>query len=381
MHPTRTRCSARRLAAIFVPTAIALAACGGSDDPPAAEPPPATSLSSEPSLPAELLLRPAAPNCAALRSGTYRLVFFAPGEGGQAFTDTFVLDAPTLKATGSDGEVSALIANGDCQYTMPDGAEMVVGQAGVAVLRSAERPGFVAGMALPEQAHPVSILAGTWNYLGLGDTDGSFGIPSLYSGELTVDASGKVTADLFCDNLVNCVAETPDASFVFTANSAGGFDLDGGPAFAYRAGGGEVMVVFLSPDGSFALATRKVARTLPAVGSINLSWNFTITPEYTSPNALSSSENTIVSHASDGASFVRNAVIDFASGATRPETVQINTPREGFARRVPETVTTSTGGSSVVSEWVVLTLRGIGITPVAFPASNQMVLSVNKPAP
>ena len=339
---------------------------------------PATALSATPSLPAELLLRPAAPNCAALRSGSYRVGFFAPGEGGQAFTDTLVLDAPTLTATASDGEVSTLVATGECQYSLASGGEMVVTPAGVAALRSGERPGFVAGLAFPEQQHPVSVTAGTWNYLGLGDINGSFGAPQLFGGEMTVDRTGQVTAEVFCDDLNSCVAETPDAQMAFTANPAGGFNLDGSRSFAYRAGGGELLIVSIDRDGSFALATRKVARGLPAVGSVSRSWNFTITPQYGSPFALSSSDSTTVSLASDGGSYLRNAIIDLSTGTTRPETVQINVPREGFIHRVPQTVSTSTGGSSVVGEWVGLTLRGIGITPVAIVANNQLVLSVNK---
>lgn len=338
-------------------------------------------LNATPSLPVELKLRAAAPNCAALRSGKYRLVFFAAGDGGGTFIDTMTLDAPALKVTLADGEVSSLVTTGDCQYTVASGGEMVVSAAGIGVFRSGERPGFVAAIAIPEQQHPVSATAGIWNYLGLGDTDGAFGVPHLFGGEMTVDAAGKVTADIFCDDVDSCLAETPDANFRFTANASGGFDFDGGRAFAYRAGGGELMIAFVDRDGSFALATRKAARTLPAIGSVGHSWNLTVTPQYTSPFALSSSESTTVAHAVDGASYLRNAVIDFTTGVTRPETVQINTPREGFIHRVPGTVTTSSGGSSSVGEWVALPLRGTGITPVGIIANNQLVLSVVKPTP
>lgn len=333
---------------------------------------PVTALSATPSLPAELLLRPAAANCKALRSGTYRLVFFAPGEGGAVATDTLVIDATTLKGTNSDGSVDFLVAAGDCQYTVPSIGEFVVSASGVAVFRSGERPGFVAAMAFPEQQHPVSVTAGTWNFLGR-DAEAQ-----LYGGEITVDGAGKVTADVVCEDLHSCVAQAPGARMVFSANAAGGFDFDFGRAFAYRAGGGELMIVVVHADGEFALATRKVARTLPAVGTVNRNWDFTITPQYTAP-APADSENVAVALAPDGSSYSRNAVINFATGATRPETLQINQPRDGFLHRVPETVTTSTGGSSVVGEWVGLTLRGIGITPVAIVNNNNMILSVRKP--
>jgi hypothetical protein len=341
---------------------------------------PPTALNPTPSLPAELLLRPAAPNCKALRSGKYRLVFFMPG-GAQAATDTIMLDAPTLTTTAPDGEISSLTADGECRYKLPNGGELLVSQAGVGAFRSLEDGTYRGAMVFPEQVHPVSALAGSWNYLGLGETSDGAGPVHLYLGDMAIDAAGAMTGGTFCDDMKSCVAEGSDPRMVFTANAQGGFNFDGGRAFAYRSGGGELMVVFIDEDGSFALATRKVARTLPDLGSVNRSWNFTITPQFTAPFLPNSSENTTVSQAADGRSYMRNAVIDFNNGATRPETVQINTPREGFSRRVPETVSTSAGGSSVVSEWVVLTLRGTGITPVAFPANNQLALSVNKPAP
>ncbi|HSM21337.1 MAG TPA: hypothetical protein VK876_03910 [Rubrivivax sp.] len=323
---------------------------------------------------AEMLLRPAAPNCSALRSGTYRLVFLAPGEGGAAFTDTMTVDAAALTATGSSGEATPLLAAGACRYTLPEGGELVVSAAGVGVLRSAEAAGLVAGLAFPEQRHAVSVTQGAWNYMGLADG-------ALALGAFTVDDTGRTTSGRFCDSAGICEEGTPDERETFVAHAEGGFSYDGGRAFAFRSGGGEVMLVALSPDGAFALATRKAPTGLPPVGRLSRSWNFTVTPQYTVPFALSVSENTTVSHAEDGSSWRRDAVIDFAAGTTRPETVRIDMPFEGFIHRLAETVTTSSGGSSNVPAWIGLSLRGIGVTPVGLPDNQRLILSVGMPTP
>ena len=235
------------------------------------------------------------------------------------------------------------------------------------------------GIVFPEQTHDVSALAGTWNLLNLGDQNGVGGLATVVAGDLSFDASGRMTSGTYCGDLKTCEPEAPDARQTLVANAQGGFDFDGGRVFAYRTGGGELMIVGISPDGAMALGTRKVARSLPTVGDVSRSLNYTLARDFTAPSAVNDSENTIASLAADGLSFMRTSVINFATGATRPETVQINVPLDGFARRVPETVTTSTGATQNVSEWIALTLRGTGITPVAFPATQQLVLSVVKP--
>lgn len=323
---------------------------------------------------AEMLLRPAAPNCTALRSGTYRLVFLAPGAGGAPYTDTLTVDAAALTATGSDGEVTPLLVAGACRYGLPEGGELVVSAAGVGVLRSAEEGGLVAGLAFPAQRHAVSATLGDWNYMGLSDG-------ALDLGTITVDDTGRATSGRFCDSAGVCEEDPPDARETFVAHADGGFNYDGGRAFAFRSGGGEMMLVFLSPDGAFALATRKAPTALPPMGRVSRSWNFTIAPDYTAPLAPSVSENTVVSHADDGSLWRRDAVLDFAAGITRPESVQINLPLEGFIHRVAETVATSDGGSSSVSGWIGLGLRGIGIAPVGLPDNQRLILSVTVPTP
>ncbi len=227
-------------------------------------------------------------------------------------------------------------------------------------------------MGIAVQTHPVSVSAGDWSFIGL-DTG------ALIGGHLSVNNSGRAIAVRGCGASGNCTDEAPGSNEGFVAKSDGGFDYDGGRAWAYRAGGGEPLVVLLCPDGAFAFGTRKVARALPAIDSIGRSWNLTVTPQYTAPFAISDSENRTTSTAADGTTYTRDAVINFTSGVTRPKALRINSFLDGFIHRLPETVNASNGASSVISEWVALPLRGMGITPVGLLFNNQMVLSVNKP--
>ena len=50
--------------------------------------------------------------------------------------------------------------------------------------------------------------------------------------------------------------------------------------------------------------------------------------------------------------------------------------REGYGRRLAATVTGSDGLTSNVSEFITLPMRGMDLTPVAIPSTNQLILSV-----
>ena len=95
-------------------------------------------------LPLEQLVAASAPNCKALRSGKYRVVFSRRAEAASLPT-LITLDAPTLKITGSDGVVDSLMANGDCRYAVRQRRRSGDHRpAGIGVLRSLEEPaGFV----------------------------------------------------------------------------------------------------------------------------------------------------------------------------------------------------------------------------------------------
>jgi hypothetical protein len=342
---------------------------------------PASALSAAPSLPPDLLLRPAAANCAALRSGRYRYIQFGAGSDVLAQTGVVELDARTLIITDPqvpDGG-GDLVAAGECRYLLSeedDDGEMVVAQSGVAVVRSREDGIWKAFMLIPEQTHPLSALAGDWSYLAL-DNRGSGVQPFL--GERSLDAQGRITGAVVCPDMKTCSAETVPAGAALVANPQGGFDDDDARVFAYRSGGGALMLVWLNHSGGPALATRRAARGLSPIGSVSASWNLALTPALSAPAPIGESRSTTVSHAADGSSWLRDAVINFSTGSTRPETVQINLPRDGFIHRPLQTVTTSDGASSTVGEWFGLTITGSGITPVALVSSQQYLFSVAKP--
>jgi hypothetical protein len=333
-------------------------------------------------LPPTQLLAGAAPNCKWLRSGKYRVVFAGP-QGG---TDTVTLDAPTLKIINSDDSTDTLVPNGDCQYKQPDGSELAFTPAGVGIVRSQEGPAgtYLLGVVFPEQVHPLSVTEGTWNLIALGDVDSDSGqgIPRVYSGTITFNAAGRsVGTTVFCDGLRTCVDEAPFAEEVHTVNASGGFDFDGGRNFVYRLASGQKMLVAWARDGSFILGTPQVPRAAPTIGTVNRSLNFTLTPAYTANALPSISQNTVRAFEEATGIFTRDSIVNFTTGVTQPERIEINKFLQGFSHRIPEQVVDSAGATRNVGEWVVLTLPGMGFSPVAFPSNNTLVLSVNQPTP
>jgi len=334
-----------------------------------------TTTSTVASLPAEMLLAPAAPNCAALRSGKYRLVV---NDTESPQTALLTMDAAALKLTDDTQQVYTLTATGECSYSIDNaaGSELVVTAAGVIVARIAHRdaPPLQAAVLFPEQAHAVAELAGDWNTMSFDRTEDN-GPIHLTSATLTIDAAGKVSAMNFCDDLRNCSAPATLLDIVATPNADGGFDWRD-RLFAYRAGGGELMVVTISPNGHISFATRKAVATMPPVGRVQQSWGVAITAQYTAPSAILSSKYTVESVDTVAGSYVRQNVVNQTTGATRPETVLINSLRDGYVRRVPATgMTASDGSTGNVSEFIALGMRGMNLSVLALPTSNQMQLS------
>lgn len=351
-----------------------------------------TTLDNTPSLPPELMLQPAASNCSALRSGKYRLVYnrdHAASEGHD--TEVLTVDATTLTVVNAAGESNQLTANGNCRYKTPANGDMVVSQAGIAVLQIQDGGTFHLGVAFPVQTHPVSALAGDWNSLQLDRTEDG-GPIVLTNGTWTFDATGKLTAATFCEPGVPCASGTLAATADFPivghqVNADGGFNSGNAGAsavysdrvFLYRTGGGELLRISLTDAGGhLGLATRKAAATLPAVGRVSESWNITQNNNYTA-SAFTESRNTIRSVDATANSFLRDAVTNLTTGATRPETFRINTPRDGFnTRSAANAVIGSDGSSSNVGEFIALSLRGAGIAVVGFAGTNTLALSVGK---
>ena len=350
---------------------------------------PVTALNNKPSLPAELQLQPAAANCSALRSGKYRLVINRnqPASDGHA-TMLLTIDATTETITDDEGVPNKLTANGNCRYKTPANGDLVVSQAGVIVAQIEDGSTFHLGVAFPEQTHPVSALAGDWNTLQLERTEDN-GPIVLTNGTWTIDATGKLTGATYCEPGVPCFTGTLAATADFpvishTVNANGGF-TSGQPSqgytdrvFLYRTGGGELLRISTTDAGGhLSLATRKVTNVLPEDGRVAEYWNITQNNNYTA-GSITDGKNTVRTLNAAAGSFLRDNQINAITGVTRPETLKINDPRDGYSARVAETVTASDGSSSTVGAFIALGLRGTGISAVGLTGNNTLALSIGK---
>lgn len=350
--------------------------------------------SSTASLPAALLLQPAAANCAALRSGTYRVI--NPDTSGVLANQfgTLTLNATTLisRDGGASTDNPVWVPNGTCRY-LTDGntTDIAVSQAGFLAARTSLGGGATRTLAwaVPEQTHTLDELAGTWNAIGLTHNDGTAAAYSAIAATLTLNATGVMSNLLVCNNETtwsikgsDCVTATGTLP-TLRVNSAGGFDVvDAGTvssrAFAYRAGNGDLMMVSVDADGSYLFWSRQRSNTLPTVGAVTASWNFYGSAALTSTLVVDTSTNTISSVDTAAGSFLRQQNLS-GQNFTRPETLFINNPRNGYNFRVGGTVTTSTGTTVNVNEFTALTLRGMGASVLVQPAPKLFLVSVVQP--
>ena len=346
------------------------------------------------SLPADLLLKPAASNCPALRSGSYRVV--APFEG-PALADKYgklVINAATLAVVFTDGSTGTWVANGPCRYSDDGGrTDIVVSQAGVLSARYTNDAGatYRPAIAFPEQGHTLAEVAGTWNAIGLNRNDAN----TAYTGvafTATFDGAGAISAVTFCQDdaawsLTGAACSSPVPSVSLRANADGGFDtVDkatgalNGRNFAYRAGGGELTLIRVNGDGSFHLLTRQRTNALPAVGAMQTFWSLTVNNQLSAAGPLNVSSNTIVSVDSAAASWLRSQkTVGGANDSPHPETLFANQPRNGYTLRAAGMATAADGSTATFGEFTVLGLRGMGLNPLILPASKTFVLSVAQP--
>jgi hypothetical protein len=340
-------------------------------------PPPTTSNNI--TLPAASQLQPVAANCSALRSGNFRFLGLPSlGEGGAVVA----VDAASLSIALPGGALQ-LTANGNCRYRTANNGEMVVSPAGVLVGQAEAAP-YRLVMAFPEQNHAVADVAGTWNSVGL---DRNLGVRSPYLLSLTFDNAGKVTgaADSGPDLAAMTVFTGQLPNINVSINSAGGFNLTNttdnwtNRLFAYRSGSGDLMIVQMAGNsGTLGMVhTRKRVREVPVVGTTFESWNLVMTLQETSPAAMGQSRNTWASVNTSDNTATRTSVINFSTGATRPEVFLRNNPQDGYSRRQAATVTASDGSTSTVSTFVSLFVRGMGLSGVVFPNGN-LSISVDK---
>jgi hypothetical protein len=355
-------------------------------------------LSDVASLPASLLLSPAAPNCTALRSGSYRLLVLAASAGADVPTEVANINAASLTLTRADGSVEQWIASGDCTYTTAAGEDAVVSQAGLIVARVAVAGGGYAGALLfseqvvvDETGAPTSMniaqLAGNWNTLALEQTF-SGGPVHLTTSTYTLNGAGQVKALTVCDSAVSsCTTspfdQVPDIQISFNT-AEGGFNVENktagrsARAFAYRAGGGHLMLVTLTPDGQLGFSTLQLAALLPTVDTVSESWNLALARNLAVAPGFTNGKSTVTAVDDAVGQYESTAVINFDADITRPETIIINDPREGYRYRPEATVTDSNGGSTVVTEQLALPLLGMGLVSTGVLVDNSLSLAVQK---
>jgi hypothetical protein len=331
-------------------------------------------------LPAELLLRPATPTCAAMRSGTYRLITPTSNATMADQTSLAVFDATTLRITRADGSTGTWTANGACRFTDQGAgysADVVVSQAGVIAGRYTRDNGgsYRTFVGFAEQTHALAELAGEWNNMNMNPAGSAF---VGNAGSATISAAGVVSAGTTCENTSTWAVDvcTPIGPVLlpfvppFVANPAGGFDLTDvttkeliGRVFAYQAGSSGLMLVGAGREGGFGFWTPNKSLALPTVGAVTTSWNLDTLAGLTSAGALYQRSNTVTSVDAAAGSWVRTQKTPGTSN-DHPETLFINNPRSGFTYRSEGTSTAIDGSLQNINEFTGLRLPGMGFGPV-----------------
>ena len=348
-----------------------------------------TALPGTPLLPGDLLARPPAGNCAALRSGTYRVIFpRANALLADQYGKIVINDVNTMAITFTDGSTGNWTANGQCRYTDDSGrTDIVVSPAGVIVVRYIDDDNVTYRMAIafPDQPHTLAEVAGAWNAVSLINNQGLF---AGARASATVDATGAVNATVCGDptsaTWVTTTCQTlPAGTLAFRANAAGGFDvMDGGTLggrlFAYRAGGGELMAVQVDDNGSFSILTHQRSNGLPAIGTLYTSWGVWMGSQLTAGNTVGEYESTIVSVDATAGSFVRKT---HNPGTTNDhlETLLANNPGNGYTYRVPASAPADDGTTATVTDFSSLSLRGMGMFVLLLESQKTYFVSVDKP--
>lgn len=356
-----------------------------------------TTPTDAPSLPADLLLKSKAANCAAFASGSYRVIKAAPSLTTGATDpvtaiERFNVDAATLTLSdaANPADTWTWTANGACRYSSADGSDIVVSPAGVVVARAAiglddttvgtaARGSTRLVVGLPVQSFTLADLAGTWNYLNWQTGSSGF---IAEAATIVIGSDGKV-GSVKCDQdglgtaAASCT-ETTTLLPAFSTHADGGFTLTStNPADAwsdrawmYRSGSGELMLVTLSPNGELTFATKQRTLGLPTVGDNATLWNLFNNVGNLASDLVSTTTNTTTAVDSTAGSYSRNSASN-GSTVTVPQTVVQNSGRAGYAHRLGATgVTASDGSTTNVREGWFLPLKGFGLTAIYLPNSS-----------
>ncbi len=341
----------------------------------------AVTASSSAYLPSDMLLKPKASTCSALRSYTYRVI--SPYAGASSVEDLHqkvTFDAEKLTLTYSDNTSDTFTPDSTtaCQFTSASGkSTLVVSQAGVVVARvynSSSNASYLA-LALPEQTHTLAELEGTWNFLGM-----EYPSSSIYTGTTataTLNASGTFTGgyEQCIDQTAGSIVMTGCVQTLTTlngptvaVNKTGGFDLTAsgastptGRAFVYKSGAGTLMAAYVWADGSFSIMSKQRTNSLPVVGESSSNWQISVDNTLKSVNSVGTYKTQITSvadSASSTSSYVRTNQTVSGTGL-HSETLKANTPRAGYTQR-----TAGTDNGQSFFDSTTLNLKGMGLNAV-----------------
>ncbi len=337
-------------------------------------------------LPADLLLRPKAANCDALRSTNYRIIKIAasagPADAPNTATEVMSLNAQTLTATFSPDDTMNLTANGTCRYTLPGGGDAVVSPAGVIVMRNVvgsdddtvgagDRGAARMMIALPMQDLSVADLAGEYAFIGFDRNP-----LETYGGYATLTANGTVNAfrcwaDAFSVAEAACTPLDSSYTEVFSKNNNGSFTWGSSPAdadqwtdtaYAYRAGNGDILLVALTDSGEPSIGVKRRVLTLPSVNDTYANWSMHVDGNLVAAAVTTSVSHTVTSVDAASGSAVRTSVEQGAGTTT--QTIAYNSGRAGYISRPAGTGVRPFNG---------LSAPGFGLSALYLPEHNGQV--------
>lgn len=316
-------------------------------------------------LPPALLLQPASPTCAALRSGSYRLI--NPSETDPSWAESLMqINATTGVATFRDGSTGAITPTGNCTFSANGGnTRLAVSQGGVVMWTSfaSNLNKQVLAIAFPEQPVALTDLAGTWNLLEFNNIqEQTPATPLWINSVLQADfaVNGQHQALLECQGLQACTPVTgPLGSARLSAQ--GGLDYvnaDGSVArvFIYRPVSGHPMLVMVRPNKIFLVGSLRTAAQPRALGDTYGFYGLSMVPNGTTTATISDSDFRITAVDATTLSYTRQQV---SNGLQ--DVLTANRPRPGLLHRAAGTGQLSSGQSVSLGEFLAMPLPGTGV--------------------
>lgn len=328
------------------------------------------------------ILKTASATCAGLRTGDYMLV--GPGIPGLATIDATALTLTPKSFLGNtmaapfSASVSSvpLIAGADaCRFdsAVMSNTSLLVSKSGVTVLMpsagTTAAPNGLAAFLVPLQQLPMADLAGDWNAVAFQSADaGTTFVPTRLT--FTLDANGKMTAAAQCNDSNACTAWPASDLITLTKNADGSFMANDGTAAlvgygaAFKSTDSTVSAWIATPIGMIA-ASKAVARALPAVGSTNAYWQYTMFGDKSSDFSKWSTK-TISVDATTG-SVTRTRIED-----NRVDVFKQNVPANGLRYRAR---------SSAAAELIAMNFgnTGVGVDFGLNVSKPFLDISVNRP--